>query len=247
MPFNCETLATGFMIAGIILLLMLSYNWYQDSTSTCATKCNQTHATCKKECDPTRVGITDRMNRIYNSISPSLSSVATGIVETGAAAGTYLSQVASSITNPTVAATASTEGFKSSARNPFGEIGPVSEYKLEHFLGSRGDETGYNAHDYVTQQSNKPDGDETEGDFDPAKLALEDSIYQSHAEFAAEADLSTTSTAALQIRDDPNDVVPWRGLKRPDYQGVFSADDSRVVSSEEPSQMISANATSLLF
>lgn len=78
-----------------------------------------------------------------------------------------------------------------------------------------------------------------EGQQDPASIGLEQSIIDSHKQFTDEAYFHAQGANATDvIRDDTNDVNPQVGLRRIDYSGVFSGDDARVVSSEDPSQMV---------
>ena len=43
----------------------------------------------------------------------------------------------------------------------------------------------------------------------------------------------------MTIRTDPNDVNPWRGLRRPDYHSVYADSTARVDQSEVPETMYS--------
>ncbi len=70
------------------------------------------------------------------------------------------------------------------------------------------------------------------------KMALEDGIFSSHQKFATELNKKTSTSSQFIERDDPNDIVPWVGLRKPRYQTRASPEaDARVTSSEDPSQM----------
>jgi len=80
------------------------------------------------------------------------------------------------------------------------------------------------------------------------KTGLPRSVAESHKEFTTDNPHSTTVSSRDTERDDPNDVNPWVGLRRPQYQVPIAntQPDSRVVSSETPSQM-RANKSFTLF
>jgi hypothetical protein len=71
------------------------------------------------------------------------------------------------------------------------------------------------------------------------KKALEPSVKESHQRFISEAPHRTTTSSMDTERDDPNDVNPWVGLKRPKYYDPIANTQaaSRIVSSETPDQM----------
>jgi hypothetical protein len=68
-------------------------------------------------------------------------------------------------------------------------------------------------------------------------MALEPEVYESHQRFAEEANLLNLGPSNMSERSDPNDVVPWVGLRRPDYQSVYANCTARVEHSEIPDQM----------
>ena len=117
---------------------------------------------------------------------------------------------------------------------------------LENFLASRNNSDAvYDYHDPLRV----PHGQDLDNasEWDPAKLSLEKDVFDSHREFTEDAYISTQGANSTDtIRDDPNDVNPWVGLRRPDYTGAFSESDARVVSSEYPDQMKSASVSSFV-
>lgn len=92
-------------------------------------------------------------------------------------------------------------------------------------------------------------GDESQH-YDPAQESLDKSVVDSHKEFVDESYASSTGPSAANIeRDDTNEVVKRWGLRRTDYESVFSSDDARTVSSEYPEQVAqkTSSAESELF
>lgn len=47
---KCVAIQYGVMIAGVILLVIVSFNWYQDHSNACLTACKQTTSSCKTAC-----------------------------------------------------------------------------------------------------------------------------------------------------------------------------------------------------
>lgn len=68
-------------------------------------------------------------------------------------------------------------------------------------------------------------------------MSVEPEVYESHARYSSDMNRSTSGPSYMSERDDPNDVVPWVGLRKPKYQDVFAGDDSRQDHSESPDQM----------
>jgi len=68
-------------------------------------------------------------------------------------------------------------------------------------------------------------------------MSVEPEVYESHSRYSSDMNRSTSGPSYMSERDDPNDVVPWVGLRKPKYQDVFAGDDARVDSSEAPDQM----------
>jgi len=62
--------------------------------------------------------------------------------------------------------------------------------------------------------------------------ALEPEVFDSHDTFSHDIGISNSGASALSIRSDPNDVVPFVGLRRPDYHSTYAGNDARVQHSE---------------
>lgn len=67
-------------------------------------------------------------------------------------------------------------------------------------------------------------------------IGLEPEIYESHANYSADMNRLSLGPSTLAERTDPNDTVPWMGLRRTRYE-VYADENSRVESSETPDQM----------
>jgi len=80
--------------------------------------------------------------------------------------------------------------------------------------------------------------DETYGQY-VEQEALDPSVFESQRRYTTDSPHRTTVSSSDTVRDDPNDVNPWVGLRRPVYNSPFARnhDQSRIVSSEEPDQM----------
>lgn len=63
-------------------------------------------------------------------------------------------------------------------------------------------------------------------------MALEPEVFDSNAEYNASMNRSTSTASTMTVRSDNADIINWRGLRRPDYQSVYSASDARVTSSQ---------------
>lgn len=68
-------------------------------------------------------------------------------------------------------------------------------------------------------------------------MSVEPEVYESHARYSSDMNRLTSGPSYMSERDDPNDVVPWVGLRKPKYQDVYAGDDSRQDHSESPDQM----------
>ena len=68
-------------------------------------------------------------------------------------------------------------------------------------------------------------------------MAIEPEVYESHARYSRDMGRSTSGASMLPVRDDPNDVVPWVGLRKPKYQDAYSQPGARQEHSEIPDQM----------
>lgn len=74
--------------------------------------------------------------------------------------------------------------------------------------------------------------------YDPARLSLEKSVYDSHREFVEDAYISTQGANSTDsVRSDEQNINPRVGLRKVDYTSAFSESDARVVSSESPDQV----------
>lgn len=79
--------------------------------------------------------------------------------------------------------------------------------------------------------------------YDPARLSLEKSVYDSHREFVEDAYVSTQGANSTDsVRSDAQDINPRVGLRKVDYTSAFSEADARVVSSESPDQIAQRNS-----
>jgi hypothetical protein len=67
-------------------------------------------------------------------------------------------------------------------------------------------------------------------------IGLEPEIYESHANYSSDMNRLSLGPSTLSERTDPNDVVPWRGLRRTRYE-VYADENARVEQSETPDQM----------
>lgn len=54
-------------------------------------------------------------------------------------------------------------------------------------------------------------------------MSLEPEVFASHESYSKDMVRSTTGPSAMAERSDPNDVVPWVGLRRPDYNVPLSS------------------------
>jgi hypothetical protein len=107
----------------------------------------------------------------------------------------------------------------------------IEEKQLEKFLS-----TGY------AEDTRQEFDEDIPTDYDPARMSLEPGVYTSHKNFVEDAYVSATGANATNvIRDDTNEINPRWGLRRVDYNTVYSGDNARIVSSEFPDQMIQMN------
>ncbi len=68
-------------------------------------------------------------------------------------------------------------------------------------------------------------------------MSIEPEVYDSQAKYTKDMGRSTSGASMLPVRDDPNDVVPWVGLRKPKYRDVYSSDGARQDHSDIPDQM----------
>ncbi len=73
-------------------------------------------------------------------------------------------------------------------------------------------------------------------------MSIEPEVYESHSRYADDMGRSTSGASMLPVRDDPQDVVPWVGLRKPRYHEVYSGAGARQEHSEIPDQMRSSTS-----
>jgi hypothetical protein len=66
-------------------------------------------------------------------------------------------------------------------------------------------------------------------------MSLDPEVFTSHVQYDKDMDRTTTGPSAMAERSDPNDVVPWVGIRRIDYDVPLSS-NARVEPSEFPDQ-----------
>jgi hypothetical protein len=67
-------------------------------------------------------------------------------------------------------------------------------------------------------------------------MALEPEVYESHRRYTSDIGRTTSGASMLPVRDDPNDTVPWIGLRKPRYRDVYTGPNARQETSEYPDQ-----------
>ncbi len=72
-------------------------------------------------------------------------------------------------------------------------------------------------------------------------MSVEPEVYESHARYSDDMGRSTSGASLLPVRDDPNDVVPWVGLRKPKYHEAYCAPGARQEHSDIPDQMRGAS------
>jgi hypothetical protein len=68
-------------------------------------------------------------------------------------------------------------------------------------------------------------------------MSIEPEVYESHSRYSEDMGRSTSGASMMPVRDDPNDVVPWVGLRKPKYQDAYSNPGARQEPSDIPDQM----------
>lgn len=68
-------------------------------------------------------------------------------------------------------------------------------------------------------------------------MSLDPEVFKSHEEYSFDVGIANRGASTMTVRSDPNDVVPWVGLRRPDYWSVYPACDARQDTSQTPDQM----------
>ena len=68
-------------------------------------------------------------------------------------------------------------------------------------------------------------------------MSIEPEVYESHSRYSDDMGRSTAGASMLAVRDDPNDAVPWVGLRKPRYQEAYVGPTARQEHSDIPDQM----------
>lgn len=68
-------------------------------------------------------------------------------------------------------------------------------------------------------------------------MALEPEVFESQQQYSEDMNRFSLGPSDLAERSDPNDVVNWVGLRRPDYSAVYADSTARVEHSDIPDQM----------
>lgn len=67
-------------------------------------------------------------------------------------------------------------------------------------------------------------------------MSLEPEVFESHEQYSEDMNRLSLGPSSMAERSDPNDVVPWVGLRRPDYKSASASEGARVEHSEIPDQ-----------
>lgn len=97
------------------------------------------------------------------------------------------------------------------------------------------------AGDLENESGNNIQGMAETGDYQEATkhMALEPTVSESHARYVSDIAANTQTASKMTLRSDPNDIVPWVGLRRPNYHGgAQPMEDARTVSTDMPHQMM---------
>lgn len=115
----------------------------------------------------------------------------------------------------------------------------IPDYHLSKFINYRADQDANDFNTYYPSQDDLT--------YDPVTDGVDQSVVDSHKQFVDESYTGSQGANSSNVeRDDTNEVVRSWGLKRVDYTGAFSGDDSRTVSSETPEQMYREKASIVL-
>jgi hypothetical protein len=68
------------------------------------------------------------------------------------------------------------------------------------------------------------------------QMALEPSVLKSHQQFITDTSANTSGASPMSVRDDDNNLVPWVGIRRPEFN-VYVDPNARTVPTEMPYQM----------
>jgi len=70
-------------------------------------------------------------------------------------------------------------------------------------------------------------------------MSLEPDIQRSHSKWIGAIDHRTTTASKETVRDDPNDINPWVGLRRPKYKTrAQPLAEARTIASDVPCDML---------
>jgi hypothetical protein len=70
-------------------------------------------------------------------------------------------------------------------------------------------------------------------------MSLEEDIQNSHSKWIGAIEHRTTSASKESVRDDPNDINPWVGLRRPNYKTKAQPlAEARTIASDIPCEML---------
>lgn len=72
-------------------------------------------------------------------------------------------------------------------------------------------------------------------------MSVEPEVFESHGRYSEDMGRSTSGASMLPVRDDPNDCVPWVGLRKPKYHEAYAAPGARQEHSDIPDQMRGAS------
>jgi hypothetical protein len=73
------------------------------------------------------------------------------------------------------------------------------------------------------------------------KSGLEQSVVDSHNKFTSEIQNKTTGASAETVFSHDDDIVPWVGLRRPDYRSVTIDPNAREVPSTDVGKLSSSH------
>lgn len=76
-------------------------------------------------------------------------------------------------------------------------------------------------------------------------MSLEPEVFDSHNQYSSDMNRLSLGPSTMAERSDPNDVVPWVGLRRPDYRSTSASAGARVEHSEIPDQQFRQNSFSI--
>jgi hypothetical protein len=216
----------GIFVVVIIILIVMSYNWYVLFSNDCINQCTSSGP---------------YNNQQYQGGQPNQYGTFNA-QQGGQPVAQPTANAATSVTSSPAGTTVQTTTSRFSGRG-----GGYTEKHLEGFVNSRGDapSNNINTDDFLPDYNSNTEVPVP--DWDPAKIALEQTVFDSHQEFISDAYINVQGPNNTNtVRDDDVGPVKQWGLRRVDYTGVFSGDDARVVSSEYPDQVAREEASIVL-